>query len=547
MKKIINRIILILSGIFVVLSILCYIQTGTAGWLTRSVWIVTALLLGGVVALNFGLWKEKVLSSRTATGATRILQLVIVLAIGVFVYLLSDQFFWKLDLTGSGLYRLSDETKEAIKNVTNDTKILLFSSPEVEASEVKPLVEYVVSLSKTYAARNSHLKFEKVNPTLDRALALEYNIQKPGTVVFDSGGNRIAVEMPRMFEQNQNDGRLVYRGEIEFTRALKSLRDSRPRIVYFLTGHGEVNPGDKSESGYAGIANRMRQENIQLQVLDLLKMPEIPANCSLLIVGAPRKQLSLQEMDQIDRYIAGGGNVLALLEYDTDITVAESLLQMGLFFIPNLAVEDQDYNPQLGRVTIEPSLVSGEITKPLMRNRLGLLMPTGCGLQVLPEEHRVSKDKYVIEPLLRTSRNSYGEVNMKEIRSREVSQDKKDLSGPLVIAYSVKRQMQEIYTNESGVETNTFEARMVAVGDSDFANNTYFEKYGNSDFFLNAVNYLLRRESDITMRPKDSGMPSYQLTSSERRVLIVLSIFWVIAYLVPQAIRLAARRRKVKS
>jgi len=72
---------------------------------------------------------------------------------------------------------------------------------------------------------------------------------------------------------------------------------------------------------------------------------------------------------------------------------------------------------------------------------------------------------------------------------------------------------------------------MLVFGDSDFASNSYFTMQGNSDFFLNSVNYLGQQENLITVeRPKTSGTP-LTLSRSQSQLL-----FWVGLLLMPAVV-----------
>ncbi len=369
-------------------------------------------------------------------------------------------------------------------------------------------------------------------------MTVDYNIKEDATVVFEYLGNKFYVGIKNILEIDQQTGKVTYKGEQAYTSALKSLILSKPKNVYVLAGHGKINPYDRSNRGYEGIFEKLTQDNIKLNQLNLLKFPDIPADCSLLIIGNPVNTFAVDELDKIDNYIAGGGSVLVLLEFETHVTINDMLRQMGLFYIQNLVIENEDYNSQLGRTTIIPQIIAGEITLPLVKNNIPVIMTTAVGIQVLDEKDRVSKDKYEIVPLLRTSKESFGEVSSKKIMSGTVMFDKNDLKGPLVVAYSSRRLKNE--------ETNTIESRMVVFGDSDFINNVYFEKYGNSDLFLNAVNYLLKREAGITIRPKTSGITGFQLTSSERRFLTIFAFAVGILYILPGIFIVVRRRSRVK-
>ncbi|PYM62348.1 MAG: hypothetical protein DMD79_10900 [Candidatus Rokuibacteriota bacterium] len=73
-------------------------------------------------------------------------------------------------------------------------------------------------------------------------------------------------------------------------------------------------------------------------------------------------------------------------------------------------------------------------------------------------------------------------------------------------------------------------ARVVVVGDSDFASNGFLNLSGNRDFFLNTVSWLAEEENLIAVRPKESRTNPVFLTAAQGQVL-----FWVPVVLLPLA------------
>jgi ABC-type uncharacterized transport system involved in gliding motility auxiliary subunit len=77
-------------------------------------------------------------------------------------------------------------------------------------------------------------------------------------------------------------------------------------------------------------------------------------------------------------------------------------------------------------------------------------------------------------------------------------------------------------------------ARLVVVGDSDFATNAFFGLQGNGDLFLNAVRWLAADEDFIAIRPKEPQDRPLTLTESQAR-----TSFYVSMILFPLAILVA--------
>jgi len=123
------------------------------------------------------------------------------------------------------------------------------------------------------------------------------------------------------------------------------------------------------------------------------------------------------------------------------------------------------------------------------------------------------KKGYTIKELLKTSNNSWGEVE----GPGEVSfNEEVDLPGPVSIALVVEKTTGDKKTS------------LIIFGDSDFASNGYFQNEGNANIFLNTINYLAEEEDLISIRPKDFDDRRVTLTQAE-----VSTLFYLIVIAIP--------------
>lgn len=538
--------IIILAGVsgLIFASIILYVYMGIYALPSRIVFLAAIASIIIFIGLNYraipGFFKK----SGMLAGINKTFQLIAVIAILVFIYLLSGMFPLKLDLTASRLYSLTGETLSLLNRLTNDVNVYYFKQPD----KSDQVLDYEENLLKIYSEKSGHFKLSTIDPNQNKTLANQYNVTESGTVVFDYKGMSASVPAKKVISSDSQTGGINYIGESAFTTALMSVNAGRTPNVYLLQGHGEFNFSDKGEMGYSEITEKMKEQGLNVKMLNLMNYPEIPADCGLIIIGNPVRTFSADEMDRIDNFLNLGGSVLVLLELETHVTINDILRQMGLYYYQNLAVEDQDYSPQYGRTTILPQLVPNEITMPLIRNNIGAVMPQACAILEIPEKDRSGGgDEFTLKPFLRTSKNSFGEVSVKKIKSGIAQQDKEDITGPLVIGYAAKKVHNDISTTRQGQITNRYEARMVVFGDSEFINNTYMNTGGNSDLFLNSVNYLLKREEEISIRPKTTAVSSFQLSSSEQRMLSVIAAAVFLLYILPGIIVTIGRKRRVKS
>ena len=104
-------------------------------------------------------------------------------------------------------------------------------------------------------------------------------------------------------------------------------------------------------------------------------------------------------------------------------------------------------------------------------------------------------------------------------QSNQVTFDaSKDLAGPLTIAAAA--------TDSS---TN---GRLVVIGDSDFANDTYFDQYANSDMIANSVDWAAGQENIINLTAKQPISRTLNLPNSVLMVILAISSVCILPGLV---------------
>ena len=92
-------------------------------------------------------------------------------------------------------------------------------------------------------------------------------------------------------------------------------------------------------------------------------------------------------------------------------------------------------------------------------------------------------------------------------------------------------------------EPNKPETRIVAIGDSDFASNSYVGVAGNRDLFLNTVNWLAQQENLISVRPRDPQDRRVNLTAGQDRFIFLLTVLIIPGFVLLGGIQTWWRRR----
>jgi ABC-type uncharacterized transport system involved in gliding motility auxiliary subunit len=90
---------------------------------------------------------------------------------------------------------------------------------------------------------------------------------------------------------------------------------------------------------------------------------------------------------------------------------------------------------------------------------------------------------------------------------------------------------------------NSKEATIIVFGDSDFAINRNFSSAGNSDLFVNAVNWLAGDVNLISIRPKRTVFREFFVTDREFQFIRISSWFLLPIIMVIAAVTVWWRRR----
>ncbi len=153
------------------------------------------------------------------------------------------------------------------------------------------------------------------------------------------------------------------------------------------------------------------------------------------------------------------------------------------------------------------------------------------------EPSKESVSGVTVETLFKSNANSWGETDLKNPDA--TFDEKADLKGPLSLAVAVTKEVKPASDKGPAVK-----ARMVVVGNSNFAINAYFSAQRNGDLFLNMVSWLAQEEDLISIRPKSPQDRRIILSQSQQSMLRLLTVFILPGAVLVAGIMVWARRRR---
>jgi ABC-type uncharacterized transport system involved in gliding motility auxiliary subunit len=263
-------------------------------------------------------------------------------------------------------------------------------------------------------------------------------------------------------------------------------------------------------------------DNYQVEKLILAQKGSIPEDCSVLVIAGPQKPLLPQEEEAISNYLDLGGKAIIMADPTPSPSLENIITKWGVE-VHNDIILDAFGQSILNdpRIPVSVNYPPHDITAPL--GRIITFFPIARSLapkKDLPKNLKV-------EELVKTSPDSYGEVDIETLMSQHRSNpdEVKDYKGPLTLAVAVtsKQKVKKEKTEEEK------ENRMLIVfGDSDFVANLGM-KQGNPDLFMNSLNWLTEDQGLISIRPKNEEKIAQidQLSGKQIRFVSYASIFTI--------------------
>lgn len=411
-------------------------------------------------------------------GANATIMTIAFIGILVLINIIAARNLVQWDLTEEGTFSLSPETIEIITQLRQPVEIIGFFVPQDQITR-----EDAESRLREYASRTDQISYRIVDPNASPGVAREYEVVSNGTLVFVSGERR---------EQTLTSD------EQAITAALVQVTKETFPTVSFLTGHGERAIDDFDPGGYSTAASILRDDSFGVEPINLVLTDTLaPAN-RVLVIADPQRAFQEQEKATIARYLARGGRLLLLGNPLSPAPLPELMAAIGLSWNDDLLLDQRSElgnaaAPALDSTHYGPSPVTNDLDGPSIFltartiSRVGDTAPTGLTLT----------------PFLSSSPNSQAVTDFTP--EGEVRPAPDDAVGPLDFGYTVEGTINATaLLTDTTIPTATTAARIVVIGDADFASNAYMNALAlvNADFFRSAIAWLAAQEDDFTLPPR---------------------------------------------
>lgn len=472
-------------------------------------------------------------TNRAAFRATLGAAILLGLGILVLVNYVFSRRFARWDWTKSGLYSLSDKTKQVVKDLKAPVTVTVFMTEQM------PLYREVDELLKRYRAASPLITVETLDPTRNiaraEALVKEFGIRS-STVVFTSGEGdakrKKYVTQDQLAEYDFSRARFggepsikAFKGEQEFTSAILAVTQSKTPRVLFTSGHGERSTTGRDRADLPSVAELLKRDNCTVEDWASLGAPDVPAGTDLLVVAGPRSAFTEPERAALRRWLDAGGRAIFLLDVEffpgkvttmADVGLKPLLEGIGVRLDDDVVVDPKNALPLFGPETVfARSFRPHAITKLLEGSAVVLPLARSVGLvEKMPEG-------WTGQVLIETSADGWGETDLANLE-KKVDKDDRDVKGPVPLAVAVETSAPAAAPKEGAAPAKR--SRVVVVGDADFASEGYVRNAANAILISAAANWALERDALVAIPPKATDQIAVFLSGGDLlRVLAIVA------------------------
>ncbi len=511
-----------------------------------------------------------------------LLQLALFIGIAIFVNILGNVFYKKIDLTEEGRFTLTAPTVQLLENVDDNIDISILLDGEFPAG-FKRLQTATREMLDDFRSISSYIEYrfddpnegtvEEINerrkllaeqgigPTRLRVKGVDGTEERyiyPFAMVHYKGRtlkvnlleNEVAGKSDEMILNNS-----VSLLEYKFANAIQKLDQSFRKVLVYTQGHGELQPLQIAD------LRKSLAAAYDIGSINLDSVYRLDPEIDVLMIAKPQTPFSEKDKFKIDQYVMNGGKVIWMLDVlnvnldsiakrgvfipsDKDLNIADLLFKHGIR-VSGRMVADMECSKiplQVGQMGNTPQfdlfpwffhpIVTSQNHHPVVKglDRVNMFFPTMIDTSV------VVKTDMKKTVLLSSSKNSREYPNLTRLSFEMMRVDPTRVETftksniPVAVLYEgifasayenrvTKSMQQSLEQMGATYKAKSDPAKIIVIADGDVAKNqvkwetgeympTGYNKYenytfGNKDFMINCVEYLMDEQGVIEARGKE--------------------------------------------
>jgi ABC-type uncharacterized transport system involved in gliding motility auxiliary subunit len=250
------------------------------------------------------------------------------------------------------------------------------------------------------------------------------------------------------------------------------------------------------------------------------------------VLAGPRTELLVPELAALDNFVKKGGKLLVMADpiivSGSPVDPLKDFVQQYGFTIGNDLVIELNPIGRLFGIGPEVPIIQQYESHPITRDLGGIT--TLFPLTRSVEPAKTPPAGVNVQPLAKTSPDSWAETSRAELQQGQVKPDAGDPRGPLPVAAVATKD----------------KARIVVYGTSSLATNQFLNLQGNRDLFLNTISWLAEEEDQISIRPKETRSAPVFLNSQQAQAVFFLPVVVLPGLVLIGGIVTLVRRRSAR-
>lgn len=248
--------------------------------------------------------KDNKMKFKIEGAAITALAIVAVILLNLIFSVLGEKVNLKLDLTGGGVFTLSDESKAVAEGADKEVDIYYATNAQNRNTRYSEILE-------TFGRANDLISVKEVNLDTDPGFSRTYKIKSYNSVVVEcKATSKVRIVDSSLIEYNgQNDNGVINTKvnylESYVSAAIRYVTSEKPLMVYIAMGHGEI---IENSSFLDYLMDMLYSEAMSVKLLDFTT-DAVPADADMILFAGPTADFTDADIKKLDDYLEAGGRV----------------------------------------------------------------------------------------------------------------------------------------------------------------------------------------------------------------------------------------------
>ena len=484
----------------------------------------------------------------------------------IILNFINQSFYQRFDLTSNNRYTLSKTTKTIISKIDKPLFINIYLEGDfpsefkrLQAETAQYLEELAAKNSKikiNFINPDTQRETLIKKGMLPSQLTVEEDGKLSEAIIFPwaeinyNKKNEIISLLPTSIVSSQREQlkKAIENLEYSFSNAIHSITQKKRKKVAILSGNGEL--ADIYQYSFlSAIAKKYRLAKFTLDSVasNASKTLEDLSHLDLAIIAKPTEKFTEKEKFVLDQFIANGGKTVWMLDnvqadqdslvntgemlaYPRDLNLTDLLFNYGIRISTSLikdisAAQIPVATGQIGNQTqfknldwLYHPLVNGNPNHPITKNIAPIRLQFANQIDTL--KNNIKKTPLLVSSLSTQEVRTPKRIALQSIAEKTIESDYND--GNILFAVLLEGEFNSAYKHRvkpfetSLLREKSRENKMIIIADGDVGKNQILkekpydlskdkwtnQQFGNKEFLLNAVDYLLDDSGLIQLRSK---------------------------------------------